>query len=76
MTTRTIAFLALLYASPVVGQVAQPDSTTTPSFAGMRVLPLRNGPNRLDLDGDGRFDEVFVGRRENFNAHDFSVYTF
>lgn len=73
---RSFALLTLMYAIPMAAQVQRPDSTITPSFAGMRVISLHNGPNRIDLDGDGRVDEVFVGRRENFNAHDFSVYTF
>jgi hypothetical protein len=45
-------------------------------LASAAVVPLRNGPNEVDLDGDGRLDMVFVAWRENFNAHGYSVFTF
>lgn len=34
-----------------------------------RVIPLRNGPNSVDLTGDGVADLIVVGWQENFNAH-------
>jgi hypothetical protein len=45
-------------------------------FASMAVVPLENGPNQLDLDGDGRVDLVFVAWRDNANAHGFNHVTF
>src|SRR5438034_224014 len=42
----------------------------------MTVLAIVNGPNEIDLDGDGRKDLVFSARRKNFNAHAYSHITF
>jgi hypothetical protein len=42
----------------------------------MTVVPLANGPNEVDLDGNGEKDLVFVGRYENYNAHSSSLFTF
>jgi hypothetical protein len=39
------------------------------SFSTWAVLRLRNGPNAIDIDGDGRTDLVFVAWRETANAH-------
>ncbi|MFZ5637739.1 MAG: carbapenem self-resistance protein CarG family protein [Pseudomonadota bacterium] len=48
-----------------------------PAFAGAaQPLPLLNGLNRVDLDGNGRADLVVIARRENGNAHGFDVVTF
>ncbi len=44
-------------------------------FKALKVLQLRNGPNELDLNGDGLKDLVFIARRENFNAHGFDIVT-
>lgn len=38
-------------------------------FHDMKVIPLHNGPNDIDLDGDGIKDEIFVAWRDNENAH-------
>jgi len=45
-------------------------------FAGMTVVPLNFGPNKVDMNGDGVNDVIFLGRRENFNAHGFTTFTF
>ncbi len=45
-------------------------------FAGMAYVPLANGMNWVDLDGDGRDDVVFVAWRENYNAHGYTAATF
>jgi hypothetical protein len=42
----------------------------------MVVVPLINGPNQLDLDGDRRMDLVFLAWRDNANAHGFNHITF
>ncbi|MBI5848636.1 MAG: hypothetical protein HZB31_11960 [Nitrospirae bacterium] len=45
-------------------------------YANMQVLQLVNGPNQVDLNGDGKKDIVFLSWRENYNAHGFSLFTF
>ena len=47
-----------------------------PLLSTMEVIPLHNGPNEVDLDGDGRKDLVFVAWRDNGNAHGYSHVTF
>lgn len=58
-------------------------STQTPvrlanarNFSHMQVIDVANGPNAVDINGDGRKDLVFSAHRENFNAHDFEHITF
>jgi hypothetical protein len=47
------------------------------NIAGPRtVLPLHNGHNSVDLLGNGTAGEIIVSRRENFNAHGFSLILF
>jgi hypothetical protein len=45
-------------------------------FKGFNVIRLKNGPNRIDINGDGVADNIFVARRENFNAHGFDLFAF
>ncbi|MCF7837103.1 MAG: hypothetical protein K9N49_00575 [Candidatus Marinimicrobia bacterium] len=45
-------------------------------LAAWRVVPLGNGPNEVDLDGDGAADLVFMARRENYNAHSHNIFLF
>ena len=47
-----------------------------PPLSSMEVIPLHNGPNEVDLDGDGRKDLVFVAWRDNGNAHGYSHVAF
>jgi len=42
----------------------------------MKVIQLQDGPNAIDLDGNGAKDMVFLGWRGNGNAHDVYVFTF
>jgi len=42
----------------------------------MRVVPLADGPNHVDLNGDGKPDLVWRAWRDNGNAHGFDVLTF
>lgn len=48
----------------------------TDQYRAMDVVPLANGVNRLDLDGDGHPDLVTALWRENHNAHSFRVFQF
>lgn len=66
----------LLVPTPSLAQGRVGPNRMSRPFAGWVIVPLVNGPNQVDLDGDGRPDEVIVARRENGNAHDFSVFTF
>ena len=42
----------------------------------LTVLPIHNGTNHIDLLGTGKQGEVIVSRRDNGNAHGFSVVLF
>ena len=53
---------------------AQPSSAR--NFNHLQVIDIANGPNAIDIDGDGRKDLVFSAHRSNFNAHDFEHITF
>lgn len=55
---------------------AGPVAKGTAGLAGATVLPLQNGPNTVDLLGDGTRATVFVARKENFNAHGYSSIAF
>ena len=46
------------------------------SRAPVTVLPIHNGTNRVDLLGTGKQGEIIVSRRDNGNAHGFSVVLF
>lgn len=46
------------------------------AFKNMKVIELRNGPNEIDIDGDGVKDVIFIAWRENYNAHGFDMFTF
>ena len=46
------------------------------TFSTWTTVPLRNGPNDIDIDGDGLVDVVFVALRDNFNAHSYDLVTF
>ena len=59
--------LACAPATRAVATVAAPST---------RVVALNNGPNRVDLLGDGTSSEVFVSWRGNFNAHGFHTAAF
>jgi len=45
-------------------------------FTRMQVITLQNGPNQVDIDGDGQTDLIFIAWRENYNAHGFDMVTF
>ncbi|HMF96135.1 MAG TPA: hypothetical protein VKE96_17650 [Vicinamibacterales bacterium] len=45
-------------------------------FSGWTTVPLENGPNEVDIDGDGRQDLVFAAWRDNGNAHGYGLITF
>src|SRR6266699_3713835 len=57
----TLLLVVILLASEKsVGVAAAADG-----FDNMTVLAIVNGPNEIDLDGDGRKDLVFSARRKN-----------
>jgi hypothetical protein len=68
------AISAMVLVSGVVASGFQALPAT--DLNSMAVVPLKNGPNQLDLDGDGRMDLVFVAWRDNANAHGFNYITF
>jgi hypothetical protein len=69
-----LALLAIAAAGTSTAYAGAPVSVA--SLAKMQVVHLKDGPNRLDFDGDGLPDLIFVARRENFNAHGFTLTTF
>ncbi|MGN6313637.1 MAG: carbapenem self-resistance protein CarG family protein [Rhodanobacteraceae bacterium] len=71
-----MVFPLLVIVAVCTSTVHAADSSPAASLAKMRVLHLKNGPNHLDFDGDGVPDLIFVARRENFNAHGFTLTTF
>jgi hypothetical protein len=77
---RHIVLIFVLLVSHVVPRLSEAQTPSKPPggrpFAGATVLPLRNGPNAFDLTGDRKPAIVFVGRRENFNAHGYSSIAF
>lgn len=75
---KNFAWLAALALACPAAQAAQ---TTAPApsardFSHAQVIPITNGPNAIDIDGDGRNDLVFDAHRDNFNAHSFEHITF
>lgn len=58
--------------------LAAPVSASNPiaDFSTMQVVELHNGPNAIDIDGDGQQDVAFLAHRENYNAHSFEHVTF
>ncbi len=41
----------------------------------LKLIPLHNGMNVVNLDGSGLMATVAIARRDNFNAHSFEVTT-
>jgi hypothetical protein len=41
-----------------------------------KVISLHNGPNEIDLDGDGIKDDIFIAWRGNEDAHGYERITF
>ena len=66
------AALSMLFLACVLHKY--PGSSQQPASHG--VVTLKNGPNLVDLLGDGTRSEVFVSWRGNFNAHGFHTATF
>jgi carbapenem resistance CarG-like protein len=78
MTTRigraTLLALSLALAGGIPRQAWSAQAPQ--GFSAWTIVPLRNGPNDIDIDGDGRADVVFVALRDNFNAHSYDLVTF
>jgi Carbapenem resistance protein CarG-like len=77
-TTRTcratLLALWLVLTAGIPGEIASAQAPR--SFSTWTTVPLRDGPNNIDIDGDGRPDVVFLALRDNFNAHSYHVVTF
>ena len=72
MRAHTIRCLALAIAAPLVAcRSPRAEAAGVPA-----VVTLHNGPNAVDLLGDGSTAQVFVARRDNGNAHGFSSVAF
>src|ERR1041384_5961794 len=77
MTRRAVILLS--FACVVPGRAQQPRTVRSrhdTSFSSMTVIWLRNGPNKVDLNGDTKADLVVKAWRDNGNAHGFSTVTF
>jgi hypothetical protein len=76
MSIGSAALLALtsLFTLCIPGEVTRAQAPQ--SFSTWTLVPLHNGPNNIDIDGDGRSDLVFVAWRETANAHAYEIVTF
>ncbi|HWU77168.1 MAG TPA: hypothetical protein VN043_11755 [Rhodanobacter sp.] len=72
------SWLVVLALACPLARSAQPtvQLSNVRDFSHLQVIEVANGPNRIDIDGDGRKDLVFSAHRSNFNAHDFEHLTF
>jgi hypothetical protein len=64
-------FCALVFSAGVARPADKGGSVAPPE-----LVLLGNGPNNANLLGNGTTSQVFVSRRENGNAHGFSVVAF
>jgi hypothetical protein len=81
MKPACLIVLVFGFACPLArsAQAGAPPATQPPGsrdFSHMQVIELANGPNVIDINGDGHKDLVFNAHRSNFNAHDFEHITF
>jgi hypothetical protein len=78
MTTRIgNAVLLAVFLAIAAGIHSEAWSAQPPqAFSNWPLIPLRNGPNEIDIDGDGHQDLVFVAWRDNANAHGYELVTF
>lgn len=77
VTLRFILSACLACVTSLQGQqprVARGSAVDT--LSDMQVVPLTDGPNRVDLNGDGKPDLVWLAWRDNGNAHGSDVFTF
>ena len=72
MLLRLVSVVAALVVSASVARAAEKSEGVAP----LDVVLLGNGPNSANLLGNGTASQVFVSRRENGNAHGFSVVAF
>ena len=68
-----IVLCIALWGTLACREAHQSPDTTKPGPAPDGPVVLRNGPNAVDLLGDGTPAQVFVAWRGNFNAHGFST---
>jgi len=78
MILRFQSVLALVWAAALPELLAAQSTVRQDSirFAAGTIVHLRNGANAVDLLGNGSRGSVIVGRRENYNAHGYSLATF
>jgi carbapenem resistance CarG-like protein len=70
-----IGIFALALVFPLSNPSAVERSGDRNTFDDMSVVELSNGPNYIDLNGDGIDDLIFVGRYQNHNAHSYDRFT-
>lgn len=71
------AVLLAVFLAIAAGIHGEPWSAQPPqAFSNWSLIPLRNGPNEIDIDGDGHQDLVFVAWRDNANAHGYEFVNF
>lgn len=73
---RIAALLAILLSLLVRTSLSVSAYQVSQLFSDRTVVPLQNGPNELDIDGDERQDLIFVAWRDNANAHGYDNVTF
>jgi hypothetical protein len=77
MTTRIRSAALAVSLALAVGIHSEAWAAQAPqTFSTWTAIPLQNGPNEIDIDGDGRVDLVFVASRDNANAHGYDLVTF
>ena len=72
------AFFAFIASATSVQAQATSPSSSAPSapFANKVVVRLLDGPNRVDINGDGKPDLVLLAWLDNGNAHGRDIVTF
>ena len=75
-TLRLILTIGIVAVGSLGGQAPRTASNVpADSLSRMQVVHLGDGPNSVDLNGDGRPDVVWLAWRDNGNAHGFDVFT-
>lgn len=75
MDDRPNTFLLLLACVAAFGEPLQAQGLRA-EFPDRQVLQLKEGPNAVDIDGNGQADLVVRGWYNNYNTHSFHFLTF